>query len=212
MQAAVTAAARYGGDTDTLAAITGALAGALHGASWISADWCCHPPPPPPPKKHHYIPLHPTPLALALQVEVTCHRYKTDIQRWSEVVRASMTSVMSWAEWVLTGAESGLAVSQLRTRGKHLRDIASCVQSTQDPAFATSCLCKQRCPAWAPADPVQRMTLRRERRSLHSSKNNLGTCQCDGGAPRWEGLEGGMGGRDDVVAAASALAALDLMR
>jgi len=38
-QAAIIAAARYGGDPDTLAAITGALAGALHGTFWVPADW-----------------------------------------------------------------------------------------------------------------------------------------------------------------------------
>jgi poly(ADP-ribose) glycohydrolase ARH3 len=38
-QAAVVAAARYGGDTDTLACMTGALAGALHGPAWLPQDW-----------------------------------------------------------------------------------------------------------------------------------------------------------------------------
>ncbi|KXZ52278.1 hypothetical protein GPECTOR_10g910 [Gonium pectorale] len=36
---AVVAAVHYGGDTDTVAAITGALAGALHGTSWIPLRW-----------------------------------------------------------------------------------------------------------------------------------------------------------------------------
>jgi ADP-ribosylglycohydrolase len=40
MQAAIVAAARYGGDTDTLACMTGALAGALHGPAWLPQDWC----------------------------------------------------------------------------------------------------------------------------------------------------------------------------
>lgn len=43
-QAAITAAARYGGDTDTLAAMTGALASALHGPAYMSissALQCC---------------------------------------------------------------------------------------------------------------------------------------------------------------------------
>ena len=40
MQAAIVAAARYGGDTDTLACMTGALAGALHGPAWLLQDWC----------------------------------------------------------------------------------------------------------------------------------------------------------------------------
>lgn len=40
----------------------------------------------------------------------------------------------------------------------------------------------------------------------------MGTYCCGAGAPRWEGLEGGRGGRDDVVVAASALVALDLLR
>jgi ADP-ribosylglycohydrolase len=43
-QAAVIAAARYGGDTDTLACMTGALAGALHGPAWLPGDWCGAPP------------------------------------------------------------------------------------------------------------------------------------------------------------------------
>lgn len=40
MQAAIVAAARYGGDTDTLACMTGAFAGALHGPAWLPQDWC----------------------------------------------------------------------------------------------------------------------------------------------------------------------------
>ncbi|PNH09759.1 Poly(ADP-ribose) glycohydrolase ARH3 [Tetrabaena socialis] len=36
---ALVAAVHYGGDTDTIAAITGALAGALHGLRWIPARW-----------------------------------------------------------------------------------------------------------------------------------------------------------------------------
>lgn len=32
-------AVSFGGDTDTLAAITGALCGALHGCSWIPKRW-----------------------------------------------------------------------------------------------------------------------------------------------------------------------------
>lgn len=38
-QAAIIAAARYGGDTDTMACMTGAMAGALHGPAWVPADW-----------------------------------------------------------------------------------------------------------------------------------------------------------------------------
>lgn len=37
----VVAAVHYGGDTDTVAAIAGALCGALHGAKWIPARWWC---------------------------------------------------------------------------------------------------------------------------------------------------------------------------
>jgi poly(ADP-ribose) glycohydrolase ARH3 len=36
---AVVAAAHAGGDTDTLASMAGALAGALHGDGWLPAEW-----------------------------------------------------------------------------------------------------------------------------------------------------------------------------
>lgn len=39
VQAAIVAAARYGGDTDTMACMTGAMAGALHGPAWVPEDW-----------------------------------------------------------------------------------------------------------------------------------------------------------------------------
>lgn len=38
-EAAIIGAVRYGGDTDTIAAMTGALAGALHGCGWVPARW-----------------------------------------------------------------------------------------------------------------------------------------------------------------------------
>jgi ADP-ribosylglycohydrolase len=36
---ALTAAVHYGGDTDTIAAMVGALAGALHGTAWLPQRW-----------------------------------------------------------------------------------------------------------------------------------------------------------------------------
>lgn len=78
MQAAITAAARYGGDTDTLGAITGALAGALHGIEWMPADWS--PPPSLPPPSS--IPPHP----IAVQVEGWAHVIATRLA-CSAVVR-----------------------------------------------------------------------------------------------------------------------------
>ena len=33
------AAVHYGGDTDTIASMTGALAGALHGSGWVPERW-----------------------------------------------------------------------------------------------------------------------------------------------------------------------------
>ena len=38
-ETAVMAAVHYGNNTDTLGALTGALAGALHGCSWIPDRW-----------------------------------------------------------------------------------------------------------------------------------------------------------------------------
>lgn len=38
-EAAIIAAVHYGGDTDTIAAMAGALAGALHGAAWVPTRW-----------------------------------------------------------------------------------------------------------------------------------------------------------------------------
>lgn len=36
---AIAAAAHAGGDTDTVACMAGALAGALHGGGWVPAQW-----------------------------------------------------------------------------------------------------------------------------------------------------------------------------
>jgi hypothetical protein len=38
-QDTVVAAAHYGGDTDTIACMAGALVGALHGTAWLPASW-----------------------------------------------------------------------------------------------------------------------------------------------------------------------------